>query len=197
MKSLESVTMGARLRSSLAWVRQHYRPLAALVAVLLIIVAAVALRSRFPTVRAAGYPAVMLVSFFSSASIVVPIPGIAVVCTGGVLLVPLFVGLLSAVGEAAGELTGYAAGFGGRGVVEKRRLYEQLERWMRRRGWAVLFLLSVVPNPLFDLAGIAAGAARFPLWRFYGVVLAGKAIKSVGVAYACHFGYTNIVTRFT
>ena len=58
---------------------------------------------------------------------------------------------------------------------------------MRRRGWLVLFLVSLVPNPIFDIVGIAAGALHYPVWRFLGLVWAGKILKFGGIAYACTY----------
>ena len=70
-------------------------------------------------------------------------------------------------------------------MVQQSRIYLRIQPWMQRRGWVVLFLFALAPNPAFDLAGIAAGAARIPLWQFYSSVGAGKTIRAVGLAYAC------------
>ena len=59
---------------------------------------------------------------------------------------------------------------------------------MGHHGGLVLFILSVVPNPFFDAAGIAAGALRYPVWRFLGLVWMGKTLKYLGTAYACNYG---------
>ena len=58
-------------------------------------------------------------------------------------------------------------------MVNKGRLYIRTEAWMRRRGWLVLFLLSVLPNPVFDLAGIAAGAASLSHLGLFGRDMGG------------------------
>ena len=145
-------------------------------------------RNRLPDPSTVGYLGVFILSFVSSASVVIPLPGIAAVCAGGVTLFPLGVGLLASVAEALGELTGYLIGFSGRLTVENHRFYPRIERWMQRRGWLVLFLASSIPNLLFDLVGIAAGSLRYPVWRFLIAVWAGKLIKSTTVAYACFYG---------
>ena len=49
---------------------------------------------------------------------------------------------------------------------------------MQRPGTWTIFALSVIPNPLFDIAGFMAGAVRMPLWRFLITVFIGKAIKN-------------------
>jgi membrane protein DedA with SNARE-associated domain len=55
---------------------------------------------------------------------------------------------------------------------------------MERHGGITILVLSVIPNPLFDLAGIAAGSLRYPLWRFFLVCWLGKTIKTTLVALA-------------
>ena len=67
---------------------------------------------------------------------------------------------------------------------------------MRRRGWVLLFLISVIPNPIFDIIGVAAGALRYPLWRFLAVVCVGKLIKFVTFAYACTYSIGWITELF-
>lgn len=161
----------------------------ALAAVLLAIVLAVLFRDKLPDPTTAAYPSLFIISFVSSASVFIPLPGIVAVCFGGTLLTPVLVGLVSGVAEALGETTGYLAGYGGRGIVEQGRWYRRIQPRVQRKAWIVLFIFSSIPNPLFDLVGLAAGAARVPLWQFYGSVWAGKTIKSTLVAYACSLGY--------
>ena len=52
----------------------------------------------------------------------------------------------------------------------------------------LLFFVSLVPNPVFDLAGIAAGTLRYPIGRFLAVVWVGKVVKFLIFAYACTVG---------
>lgn len=140
-----------------------------------------------------GYAGAFLVSLVGSATIVLPVPSVAVVFTLGAVLNPFLVGLAAGVGETMGEVTGYMAGYGGRGVVTNHRLYLALERWMRKNGVLTMFFFSVIPNPLFDIGGMAAGAVRFPLWKFLLAVWAGKSIKGIGMALAGLWGLSYIL----
>ena len=140
----------------------------------------------------AGYPGVFFLSFLGSVSMVLPIPGLISACGLSVILNPFAIGVLSGVGETLGELSGYAVGYGGGSIVEKRRLYQRVKTWMERRGVLVLFLVSAIPNPIFDVVGIAAGAVRFPLQQFLATVLAGKLVKGLLVAYTCFYGYSQL-----
>jgi len=136
-----------------------------------------------------GYAGVFLINLVGSASILLPSPAVASVFGGGALLddilgVPAFiwVGLIAGFGESLGEFSGYAAGYGGRIVFENRPEYERVHRWMERHGTISMLVLSSFPNPLFDVAGVAAGAVRMPIKRFYPAVLCGKVIKDTYLA---------------
>ena len=147
--------------------------------------------------RALGYPGVLVISFISAAGVVIPLPGLAVVCgAGGLDLDVLNVGLFAGVGAAAGELVGYAIGYGGQGIVERRRFYRTLKSWMEKRGALLLFVASALPNPLFDLVGVAAGSTRYPVARFMLAVACGSIVKHVAVAWACSQGFDLLPWEF-
>ena len=146
------------------------------------------LRGYISTAELAGYPGVFFLSLLGSVSMVLPVPGLISLCGLSVALNPFLLGVLAGVGETIGELSGYAVGYGGGSVVEERGFYLKLKGWMERRGVLVLFVVSVIPNPLFDLVGMAAGGVKFPLSRFLATVLAGKVLKGVMVGYTCFYG---------
>ena len=151
------------------------------------IVAALLLRGNFGATQI-GYGAVALSALVASAGLLIPIPALATACATAIFLSPFLVGIIAGTAEAAGELSGYYLGYTGRDVLGRSRIYQRLEHWMRRRGWLLLFLASLVPNPIFDIVGIAAGALRYPVWGFLAVVWAGKVLKFLIFAYACAAG---------
>lgn len=156
--------------------------------VLLIVLAVTGLivyfRDRLQHLAAYGYPGVFLVSLAGNATVVLPAPSLAVVFAMGAVLKPVLVGLAAGIGEALGELTGYLAGFSGRALVENRARYEQITAWMRRNGALTIFALSFIPNPFFDIAGMAAGALKYPVWKFLLYCWAGKTTKTTLIALA-------------
>ena len=163
--------------------------LLALLAVILIAVAVFLLQDRFPAAESAAYPAIFLLALASNATVIIPAPGFLAVCAAATTLSPLLIGLFAGAGWTLGETTGYLAGYSGQGIVEQNRVYRRIQPWMQRRGWIILFLFSVTPNPAFDFAGIAAGVARIPLWQFYSSVWAGKTIRAIVLAYTCSFAF--------
>ena len=139
-------------------------------------------------VQDAGYWGAFVVNLVGSAAVVVPVPGLAAVCAAATPDLGLNFVLLAAsgaVGSTIGELTGYLAGYGSQGVVQKSRYYSNIRGWVVRRGGFALFMLAVIPNPLFDIGGIAAGSLGYPLSRFLLWVGLAKIIKYLVVAYAC------------
>jgi membrane protein DedA with SNARE-associated domain len=131
-----------------------------------------------------GYPGVFLISLIGNASIALPIPSLAVTFSMGAALNWPLVGLVSGIGEALGETTGYLAGLSGSAVVENKKMYTRMQYWMENHGMLTIFILSMVPNPIIDLAGISAGALRYAYYKFLFSCWAGKTIKTLIFAWA-------------
>ena len=118
-------------------------------------------------------------------------PGLAITTLVGSLINPLAVGIVAGVGQTLGEMTGYMAGYSGQGLVERTKAYERLEGWMsgnERMAELVVFVLALIPNPLFDAAGMIAGALRFPAWKYLLAAGLGKVIKNIIFAYGGALG---------
>ncbi len=173
---------------------ERFRPALVLFAVMVIVTIALVYRDRLPSVETLGYPAIFIVSVVGSATLLLPVPAILAVCAGGTLLNPLLSGVIGGTGQALGEGTGYLAGVVGSGLLRENRWYGRLRLWVERRGWMVVLVVAAIPNPLFDIVGMLAGAMRMPLWQFFGAVWVGKTVRSVGVAYGCALGYDFLRT---
>jgi len=129
-----------------------------------------------------GYPAVFLVSLIGNAAFLLPTPGIALVLVAGGVLDPIAVGVVAGLGAAFGELTGYLVGQSGQSVFEDKPIYWHIEGWMKKSGTLVIFILAAVPNPIFDIGGLVAGALRMPVWRFLMGAWLGKSLRFVLLA---------------
>lgn len=128
-----------------------------------------------------GYVGAFVISLIASATIILPAPGIVVIIAMSAALDPILLGIVAGVGSAIGELTGYAAGRGGRALIpaERSRQFEQLTVLTQRYGVLALGGLAALPFPLFDFAGIVAGALRMRVVRFLLAVAVGKSIKYI------------------
>jgi membrane protein DedA with SNARE-associated domain len=148
-----------------------------------------------------GYGGVFLANLLSTATVFVPVPGLtavgqALIIQQGNILNPVYVGLLGGTGMALGEITAYAAGAVGSEMVEEEHIQAprlvrpavvKIISWinwlMDNYGFATLLVLSAIPNPAFELAGITAGASRMNFPRFMVAVLIGKNIRGLGLAF--------------
>jgi membrane protein YqaA with SNARE-associated domain len=149
----------------------------AFLAALLVTLAIVLAGDQVERLGAYGYPAVFLVSLLSNAALLLPGPGIALVIAASSTLDPLVVGVVAGLGATLGEMTGYFVGQSGQVFFEERPIYWRIERWMRKSGTVVIFMLAAIPNPLFDIGGLVAGALRMPIWRFLLIVWLGKSLR--------------------
>ena len=131
-----------------------------------------------------SYFAVFLISLAGNATIILPMPSLVVTFSMGATLHWPLVGLVAGIGEALGETTGYLAGFGGRAVIENKQLYTRIQYWMEHHGMLTIFVLSVIPNPFFDLAGMTAGALKYGFHKFLIAAWLGKTLKTLLVAWA-------------
>lgn len=140
-------------------------------------------RDKFIDLKGYGYLGIFLISILGNATIILPVPVILTAFIGGSIFNPILVGIVTALGASIGELTGYLAGAAGQVVIEKDIRMERIRRWMHKYGIVVLFILAVIPNPVFDLAGIVAGATKIPVWKYLIVVFVGKLVKFIGISY--------------
>ncbi|MCX6771622.1 MAG: VTT domain-containing protein [Candidatus Micrarchaeota archaeon] len=161
----------------------------ALVGAICISLLAIILFTRVGELRHMGYIGVFFISLISSATVFVPLPGFAIVFAMGAFLNPVLVGIAAGIGSGLGEITGYLAGFAGHDAVMGTKLFRQHKRGIEKYGSLAIFALAFIPNPAFDVAGIAAGATRMPLWKFALATIAGKTLRFVLLAYLGGYAY--------
>ncbi len=156
----------------------------AIAAVIGITVYIYSIRERVEDFAAYGYPGIFLIALMANATVFLPAPGVAVVFAMGSIFNPIGVALAAGTGGALGELSGYLAGFSGQAIVERTDIYNKIHPWIEKYGgWAIL-VLSAIPNPFFDIAGVAAGMAKMNFWRFLLFCWVGQIIKMAMFAYA-------------
>lgn len=147
-----------------------------------------------------GYFGVFVISVLGGATIIVPVPMLAVVfALGGVMKYPVLVGVAAGLGETLGALTIYMTGYGGGTALinsnhsKIQAVYSRLVRWMGLRGSLLLFVLAAVLNPFFYPAALTAGALRFGIRRYFFICWAGKTIKGMTVAFAGYWGLRGLL----
>lgn len=148
-----------------------------------------------------GYPGVFVANFLGTATVFIPVPGLtalgqALVVGLAKTLNPVAVALAASAGMTLAESTAYLTGMIGRAVSEERgsplkgrlgviarRAARAVDRLMMRYGFLTLLVLAAVPNPIFEFAGITAGAVRMNFFRFLIAVAIGKTIRALILAF--------------
>jgi membrane protein DedA with SNARE-associated domain len=149
-----------------------------------------------------GYFGVFVTNLLSTSTVVIPVPGLT--ATGQALIIregehsayPWLIGLLGGTAMGLGEVTLYYAGYLGAELARGReipgprwfrsgvRRMTSGTRWlMAHWGMVTLFVLSAVPNPFFEVAGLTAGSVRMSFRRFFIAAVAGKILRGILLAY--------------
>ncbi len=132
-----------------------------------------------------GYLGVFLAMLLTNATLFLPTPTILLaIAFGAALPNPLLVGLAAGLGSAIGETTGYLAGYAASAVVMESKGYRRTKKLLDQYGlWAIVGL-AFIPNPIFDMAGLAAGALGVRWWQFFLSVSLGKTARMLLLAYS-------------
>ncbi len=146
-----------------------------------------------PASATAGYTALFVAGVLASVTLFLPVPMIGMVFVTASFLNPFAVGLVAAAGISAGLWPTYFAGTAGVSTVEGversrnamvRGATSRILRWFRTRPVWASFLLAAIPNPVFDLAGVMAGATGVPFRQFLLGSFAGKSLQMIIIALA-------------
>ncbi|MDM8001044.1 MAG: VTT domain-containing protein [Dehalococcoidia bacterium] len=166
----------------------------ALILVAVICTSAIVLREQLNEFKGYGYLGIFLICLLCSATVVAFIPAVPIIFSLAGVLPWYFVALVAGIGEALGEFVIYMAGRTGHAFFlrdrfieaqnnkEARGIYPRLQRWVHSKGAWALFVASAVFNPFLSLISATAGATRFPAWKFFGSVWAGKTVKWAAIS---------------
>jgi membrane protein YqaA with SNARE-associated domain len=148
------------------------------------IVAAILLFSgEIRELSAYGYAGAFLIALVGSATIILPSPAFAVIIAMSASLDPVLLGIVAGIGSGLGEITGYLAGNGARTMLNSHvRESKKIEEIVMKYDVAGIFVLSFIPNPLFDVAGIVAGGLRIHWAHFLSACILGRVLRYVLLA---------------
>lgn len=132
-----------------------------------------------------SYMTVILLCFLSNATVLLPAPSAIVVVEFSFILNPIIVALCGGLGSALGEMLGYAAGFHGVRAIQanlnhsskNNKLKTFIKKHKSKHPYILTFLTSIIPLPIFDIIGIAAGASKLNPFKFFTATICGKILK--------------------
>ena len=188
------------------WVKRRLIPILTIVFVIAVTVGIYFVYGRHPErlaeLRYYVYWGAFLISVIGNATIILPGAVLLILSQIGIHLYseigpvgPIVVGLVGGAGAAIGEITGYLAGYSGRGIAERSQIYKRLVGWVKRWGALAIFVFSVVPL-VFDLVGIAAGVLRVPFWKFLIACWLGRTLLYVIIILVAAWGWEMALPHF-
>ena len=127
-----------------------------------------------------AYVGAFVVTLLANALIVIPIPYIPIVAhIGATADMPWLVVVLGALASVLGESVAFLAGRAEEGLVSEHPIYKRVHRVAERPllAGAMIFAFAVPPNPIFDVAGLAAGAVGVRYRVFFVAVFAARLIR--------------------
>ena len=177
------------------WLAQHQKILTRvtplLVSVAFIATGLVLWTTGTLNIETVGYSSIWFVAFLGAALVFAPVGALAAVCVAATVdLNPFLIAFVAGSAEAIGELTGYLAGMGGKAIFDRNRFYLRFKNLFSRYAAFTLLFGSAIPNPLFDVMGVAAGSILYPVRKFLLLVFIGKTIKFTWVGLGCYYGVT-------
>lgn len=135
------------------------------------------LRDRIQNVNEVGYLGLFFLCFLANATVLLPAPGLMIAASCALIMNPWLVALFAALGSTLGEFVGYAFGTVTEDLSPKfKKLLEKLTTKIHNQTLLV-FILAVLPLPLFDLIGIYSGGTKMNLIKFFLACFIGKLIK--------------------
>lgn len=126
-----------------------------------------------------GYLGLAAACAVSNSSVLLPTSSTVIVTAAALTLDPALCVLFGGVGSALGEQTAYlcgrlgagGAGYGRDGAAPK------VVVWLHRHTFLTVFLFALIPLPVFDVVGLAAGAVKVSWPKFALAALLGKMLR--------------------
>jgi len=143
-------------------------------------------RDYFKEAKSLGLLGIFLINFASSATFFVSGPAFLTVIAGGSIYPPFLVAFIASLGASSGDMISYLFGYSGRnlalGGLRKKLWFVVIEDLFKVYGKIFVFLLALIPNPLFDAIGLFAGVLGMKYYEYFLIILLGRFARFVILA---------------
>lgn len=134
-------------------------------------------RNKLENISNVGYLGLFALCLLANSTVLLPAPSLMIAASCALIMNPVLVALVAAAGSTIGEYVGYAFGTISKDLSPKfQRLLGRLNEKVHN-DTVLVFLLAVLPLPLFDVVGIYSGGTKMNLIKFSLVCFLGKFIK--------------------
>lgn len=156
---------------------KRFLEVAFLIIVVALSVVIFVMKDKIGEVSDISYLGLFFLCFLANSTVLLPAPSLMIAASCALIMDPLLVALVASLGSSTGELVGYAFGSVSKDLSPKfQKLVDKLTTKIHNQTLLV-FVLAVLPLPLFDVVGIYSGGTKMNLIKFYTACFAGKFIK--------------------
>lgn len=135
------------------------------------------MRDKIGQVNNLSYLGLFFLCFLANSTVLLPAPSLMIAASCALIMNPFLVALVAALGSTLGEFVGYAFGTVTKDLSPKfQGLMDKLKTKIHSQTLLV-FVLAVLPLPLFDFVGIYSGGTKMNLVKFAVACFLGKLIK--------------------
>ena len=136
-------------------------------------------RDKLQNLGSVGYFGLFALCFLANSTVLLPAPSLMIAASAALILNPWLVALTASLGSALGEFVGYLFGHAGQDISPKfQRFLDKLNAKVKNRSLLV-FILALLPLPLFDVAGVYSGGTKMHLGKFFLFCWCGKFLKTL------------------
>lgn len=134
-------------------------------------------RNKLGQVSNLNYLTLFFLCFVANSTVFLPAPTLMLAASYALLLNPLYVSFIAALGATLGEYIGYVFGVVSKNVTPKLfNLLEKIKNKIHNQAFLV-FILALLPLPLFDFVGIYSGSTKMNILKFFIACYLGKLLK--------------------
>lgn len=125
-----------------------------------------------------GYVGLFFACAISNLTILIPSSSTLIVLTATTALNPWLCIFCGGLGTALGEQSSYVCGLIGTiGLDVSVNWNQKVVNAVKRHAFLTVFIFAFVPLPVFDIAGIVAGATRMNWVKYTAAAVLGKTLK--------------------
>ena len=135
------------------------------------------LRNKFGVIEKYEYIGVFIMCMLSNMTILLPAPSLIIIVYYAQILSPILVIPIGALGTTIGELMGYMFGKSVSNISSKwKNIICRISKRIKKIH-LLIFVLAVLPLPIFDFIGVYAGSKRINMGSFFLMCYLGKMLK--------------------
>ncbi len=136
-------------------------------------------KDKLQNISSTSYLGLMGLCFLANSTVLLPAPSLMIAASCALILNPWLVAVFAALGSSLGEFVGYAFGSISKEISPKLQvLLDKFLSKIKNQNLFV-FILALLPLPLFDVVGIYSGGTKMNPIKFFVACYIGKFIKLI------------------